>query len=86
MWLGIGGAVAAIIAAVAVVVLLAKPGTSSTGGSPSSALGPSACVTGKSGGGTGPWKLIQPRTLCGLPLGNSAQAQQANQALLGQQD
>jgi len=47
-----------------------------------SALGPSACVTaGQPAGGSGPWKLISPRTLCGLPLFDSAQYAQSGQSL-----
>jgi hypothetical protein len=47
-----------------------------------SALGPSACVTTSSAtAGSGPWKLISPRTLCGLPLFDSAQYVQSGQSL-----
>jgi len=47
-----------------------------------SALGPSACVTtGSAAAGSGPWKLISPRTLCGLPLFDSAQYVQSGQSL-----
>jgi hypothetical protein len=47
-----------------------------------SALGPSACVAaGRPAGGSGPWKLISPRTLCGLPLFDSAQYVQSGQSL-----
>jgi hypothetical protein len=83
LWLGIGGAVLAIVVAAAVVVV-AKSGPSlDTGGLPASALGPSACVTGgQSAGATGPWKLIEPRTLCELPQLTSASAQAAAQELL----
>jgi hypothetical protein len=47
-----------------------------------SAAGPSACVTvGRVTGGSGPWKLVAPSTLCHLPLENSAQYQQSGQSL-----
>jgi hypothetical protein len=47
-----------------------------------SALGPSACVAaGRPAGGSGPWTLVAPRTLCGLPPDNSAQYDQGGQAL-----
>ncbi len=47
-----------------------------------SALGPLACVTaGRQAGGSGPWKLISPRTLCGLPQFDSAQYVQSGQSL-----
>jgi hypothetical protein len=47
-----------------------------------SALGPSACVTaGQTAGGSGPWKLISPQVLCGLPLFDSAQYVQSGQSL-----
>jgi hypothetical protein len=49
---------------------------------PSSALGPAACeVTGQAGG-TGPWKVTAPRTLCGEPMDLTASDKQSNQALL----
>jgi hypothetical protein len=50
--------------------------------STSSADGPLACVTaGKPAAGSGPWKLVPPGTLCGLPEQTSAQDQQSGQSL-----
>ena len=47
-----------------------------------SALGPSACVTAaRPAGGNGPWKLLSPRALCGLPLFDSAKYVQSGQSL-----
>lgn len=47
-----------------------------------SALGPSACVTaGRPAGGTGPWKIVSPQALCGLPLFDSAQYKQSGQTV-----
>jgi hypothetical protein len=40
-------------------------------------------MPGRPAGGTGPWKLVTPRTLCGLPQNNSAQQQETGQGLLG---
>lgn len=60
-----------------------SPGPSSPGGSLSSASGPSACVTpGQPAAGGGPWKLVQPKTLCRLPVDNSPQGLQASQGEL----
>lgn len=47
-----------------------------------SALGPSACVTAaRPTGGSGPWKLVPPPTLCGLPEQTSAPYLQTAQGL-----
>jgi hypothetical protein len=46
------------------------------------ALGPSACVTAaRPTGGSGPWKLVPPPTLCGLPVQTSEQYLQTAQGL-----
>jgi hypothetical protein len=80
MWLGIGGGVVVIVVIVIVVGLVAvgKPstssgsgsgGTSTSGGQANAAGGPNACaLPGNPAGGTGPWKLVEPKTLCDLPL------------------
>jgi hypothetical protein len=47
-----------------------------------SALGPSACVTAaRPTGGSGPWKVVPPPTLCGLPEQTSAQYLQTARGL-----
>jgi hypothetical protein len=52
--------------------------------SANSADGPLACVTaGQSAAGSGPWKLVTPPALCGLPEQTTAQAQQSGQSLAG---
>ncbi len=65
------------------------PSAKASAGAPSttapvtgSALGPSACVTaGQPAGGSRPWKLLSPRSLCGLPLFDSAQYVQSGQSV-----
>ena len=50
--------------------------------SAASADGPLACVsTAKPAGGSGPWKLVPPSVLCGLPEETSAQYVQSGQSL-----
>ena len=57
-------------------------GPSTTAPVTGSALGPSACVpAGQPAGGSGPWKLLSPRSLCGLPLFDSAQYVQSGQSV-----
>jgi hypothetical protein len=90
MWLGIGGG-SVFVALIVLIGFLAATKTASSSppaskpsahASASSALGPLACVTAVApAGGSGPWKLVTPRALCGLPQQNSAQAQQTGQAL-----
>jgi hypothetical protein len=51
---------------------------------PSSSIseGPLACVTaGKSAQGSGPWKLVAPSKLCGLPVQTSSEYVQSGQSL-----
>jgi hypothetical protein len=48
-------------------------------------MSPSACVTSsRSTAGSGPWTLIAPQTVCGLPLDNSSDYQQGGQTLAGE--
>jgi hypothetical protein len=52
--------------------------------SSSSSEGPLACVTaGKPAQGSGPWKLVAPATLCGLPEQTTGQYVQSGQSLAG---
>jgi hypothetical protein len=52
--------------------------------SASSSEGPLACVTsGKAAQGSGPWKLVAPSKLCGLPVQTSAEYVQSGQSLAG---
>jgi hypothetical protein len=62
-----------------------KPSQSASGGLSASAMGPSACVTSsRSTANSGPWTLVAPRTVCGLPLDDSADYQQSGQVLAGE--
>jgi hypothetical protein len=62
-----------------------KSSASASTGLSASAMGPSACVTSsRSTAGSGRWTLIAPRTVCGLPLDNSADYQQGGQQLAGE--
>lgn len=59
-----------------------SPG-STPGGQANSASGPSACVVnGSPGTGSGPWKVVQPTTLCGLPVDKSPASLAASQQSL----
>jgi hypothetical protein len=83
LWFGIGGGVVVLVIIIVVVVAATGKPALDTGGLPASALGPSACVTsGQSGGSTGPWKLVEPQTMCELHQDNTPTAQEAAQALL----
>jgi hypothetical protein len=83
LWLGIGGGVIVAVIILVVAVLLANIGSSGTGGLPSTASGPSACVlAGSPSGGSGPWKLVKPTTLCGMPQDTTPGGLQADQELL----
>jgi hypothetical protein len=62
-----------------------RPSPSASSGLSASAMGPSACVTAdRPAAGSGPWTLISPRTVCGLPLDNSSDYQQSGQVLAGE--
>ena len=62
-----------------------KPSPSASTGLSAAAMGPSACVTAdRSTAGSGPWTLIAPHTVCGLPLDNSSDYQQSGQVLAGE--
>lgn len=53
------------------------------GGQTNSAAGPSACVVkGTAGTGSGSWKVVQPTTLCGLPVDESPASLAASQQSL----
>jgi len=96
-WTRLWTAVGSVLLAVAVVACSSgaskpasphpspsKPSQSASGGLSASAMGPSACVTsGGSTAGSGPWTLVAPRTVCGLPLDNSADYKQTDQTLAG---
>jgi hypothetical protein len=47
-----------------------------------SPLGPSACLTTSSSGGSGAWKAVEPRTLCGQVMDTSAQGLEIDQEAL----
>lgn len=88
VWLGIRGGVVVFSLAAGLIACGnsgtthggSLPGPSASGGSLSGASGPSACVTpGQPAAGSGPWKLIQPKTLCHLPVDNSPQGTEASQ-------
>jgi hypothetical protein len=67
-----------VILAVVIVVVAVKPGRSGTAGDPkpssspaaAGTLNPSACTPppGHLAAGGGPWRLVQPATICGIPL------------------
>jgi hypothetical protein len=85
LWLGARGGIVA-----AALVALGACGTSSTPPRHSAAsgerpgYGPSACVVkgAPATGSSGPWKVVQPTTLCGLPADNSPQSASADQEAL----
>jgi hypothetical protein len=97
IWLGIGGG-SVFVAIIVVIGLLvtrqpASSGPSARGAAASrssaraplasSAEGPLACVTaGHAAGGSGPWKVIAPQKLCGLPQDNSAAYRQSGKTLV----
>jgi hypothetical protein len=95
-WLGGGATVMIIVVALVIGVLVTRGDGSSTsqgrhssGGvsqrdsASGSVLVPSACPTSSQPSvGTGPWKLVQPQTLCGIPSYTTAAAKQANQELV----
>jgi hypothetical protein len=81
-WLGITGGVVVVVIIIIVGLVAASP-AAAPGPLPSSALGPSACVTaGRPAAASGPWRLVSPRKVCGLPRDTSAQSQQASQELV----
>jgi hypothetical protein len=95
MWLGIGGGAAvAIIVVVVVVFALASPGgrpsagastpagRASTPAASATAQVPSVCPAPAQSGGSGPWTVVEPQTICDLPLDNSAADLEANQELV----
>jgi hypothetical protein len=97
VWPGIRGGVVSSVVIVLAVGLTAcgrsgtapgrsSPGPSASGGSgglPGSASGPSACVTrDQPAEGSGPWKVVQPKALCGLPADNSPEGTEASQEAL----
>jgi hypothetical protein len=62
-----------------------KPSPSASTSLSASAMGPSACVTSsRPTAGSGPWTLVTPQTVCGLPLDNSSDYQQGGQTLAGE--
>jgi hypothetical protein len=91
IWPGVRGGIA--VTGV-VVVMVALVGCGGSGGSPHGQNSPgsspsngastaSACVlSGGSAAGSGPWKVVEPRTLCGLPVDNSPVSTEAEQQSL----
>jgi hypothetical protein len=59
-----------------------KPSSTQTAENPGSALGPSACITTSSSSGTGAWKVVEPRALCGQPLDTTAEGKAVDQESL----
>jgi len=59
-----------------------KPSIAPTEENLGNALGPSACLTTSNASGTGAWKVVQPRTLCGQPLDTTAQGRAVDQESL----
>jgi hypothetical protein len=59
-----------------------KPSSAPTEENLGNALGPSACITASNASGTGAWKMVQPRTLCGQPLDTTAQRRAVDQESL----
>lgn len=95
LWLGIGGgAAAAIIVVVVVIFALAGPGgkpsasatrpaaSATTPAAAPTTQVPPACPEPAQSGGTGPWTVIQPQTICDLPLDTSAGELEASQELV----
>jgi hypothetical protein len=94
MWLGIGGGAAvAIIVVVVVIFALASPGgrpsasattpsASTTPAASATTQVPAACPEPAQSGGSGPWTVVQPQTICDLPLDTSAAELEANQELV----
>jgi hypothetical protein len=82
-WLGVRGGIVVLA-----LVALGACGSSSsaprhTASGPRPGYGPSACVLkGAPPTGSGPWKVIQPTTLCGLPADNSPQSTEGDQESL----
>ncbi len=76
--------IAAVVAAITAVVVIVVVTQVASGPSGPSATGPSACdlpVTAASRQ-AGSWKMITPRTLCGMLRTNEAQIRQADQAMI----
>jgi hypothetical protein len=60
-----------------------SPGPSASGAQSNSVSGPSACITkNQPAAGSGPWKVVQLKTLCGLPVDTSPAATEATQESL----
>lgn len=82
-WLGVRGGLV-------VLALVTMSACGSSGSAPRPAAsgprpgyGPSACVVkGLAATGNGPWKVVQPTTLCGLPVDSSAQSTEGDQEAL----
>ena len=63
-------------------MLFRSPKSPSASTSPPNPLGPSACVTASQAASHGTkWKLLSPRTLCGLPQNNSPAEQSSSQQM-----
>jgi hypothetical protein len=77
-------AAAAVLAAGCAASQASTPSspTASPTSVPSSALGPAACEVAGQPGGTGPWKVTAPRTLCGVPMDLTASDKLSNKAAL----
>jgi hypothetical protein len=74
VWVGVGVVAVGVVVVVLVFALSpgGKPGpahpSSTSSAGPTSASGPLACeLPGTPTSGSGPWKLVQPKTLCHLP-------------------
>lgn len=79
-WPLIIAATVAVITAVTVIVVVIQ---GASGPSPASATGPSACTLAvEAASRTGSWKMITPRTLCGMLPDNATQIRQADKAMV----
>jgi hypothetical protein len=73
-------AAVAVITAAAVIVVLNQGRSGSSAASPT---GPSACALAvEAASRTGPWRMVTPRTLCGMLRDNTAQIRQADSAMV----
>jgi hypothetical protein len=80
LWPLITAAVVTVITAVAAVVVVQKVESESSAHSPT---GPSACaLAAQPASRAGSWKMITPRTLCGMLPTKTAQIRQADQAMV----
>jgi hypothetical protein len=74
-------AVAVVVITAVTVIVLVNQGPS--GPSAASATGPSACALAvEAASRTGPWKMITPRSLCGMLPDNTAQIRLADTAMV----